>query len=235
MQGQMHEGDMSTQFGIKSRPDLAEHIQIQRDLSIAEFYNSPIHFANISSKKSVELIKKAKKSGIQVTCDVCIHNLRFTDHNLADLDINYKLLPPLRSEKDRQALIKGIEDGTIDIITSNHTPIEDEGKKVEFDYADFGAIGLQTFFNELIEIFGENSEEKWLKNITINPRNILGIKQAKIAIGEQANLTIFNYENEWNYNLKNNHSKSKNSMYLNQTLKGKIIGIINNGKTFWNE
>ena len=229
-QGMINEGEVSTSLGMKVRPSLAEELAIIRDLYIAEYTESQIHITGVSTKKSIEIIKEAKLKGIQVTCDVNIANLYFTDKATTSFDANYKLLPPLRSEKDRDALIKGLKEGTIDAVSSGHTPKNIETKFCEFDNADFGGVSLEAVFGALNKALGDNlSEEEIVRLLATNPSNILGLNP-KIDENERANLTIFSYKGSNNFEVSDIECLSKNSPFVGSELKGKVIGIINNNK-----
>lgn len=226
--GTMHEGIMSTSLGMKGMPELAEEIMIDRDLELLKYAGGKIHFSLISSAGAVRRIRDAKAQGLNVTADVGIHYLIFTDEHLSDFDTNFKVNPPFRKEADRQALIEGVLDGTIDVIVSDHQPHDQESKQLEFDLADFGVIGLQTFYPALLKAFGDRAESQ-LEKITIAPRKILGLEIPMIKEGERANLTLFSPALEWKYNAATNQSKSVASPFINQSLKGKVVGIVNNG------
>jgi dihydroorotase len=233
MFGLMHEGITSTQLGMKGIPALAEEMMLMRDLELLEYSlenesipdHVLVHFNTISTARSVALIRAAKKKDLPVSCSIAAHQLSFLDENLADFDTNFKVKPPFRTESDRKALKKGIEDGTIDVIVSDHQPHDEEAKNLEFDLADFGIIGLETAF---AAILSEGVElQKIIEAFTTNPQRILKIAKQSIEIGKQANLTLFNPEEEIVFDLKKSFSKSKNSPFINQKLKGKILGIIN--------
>jgi len=232
--GMINEGEIAASLGMKVRPSLAEELAITRDLYIAEYTESPIHLTGISTKRSIEIIKEAKLKGIQVTCDVNIANIYFTDKATTSFDANYKLLPPLRSEEDRNALIGGLKDGTIDAVSSGHTPKNIETKFCEFDNADFGGVSLEAVFGALNKILGDNfSEEEIIRLIATNPSKILGLKP-KIDENEKANLTLFSHEGSNNFEVTDIECLSKNSPFLGAELKGKVIGIINNNKIQFN-
>jgi len=226
----VNEGEVSTSLGMKGIPSLAEELIIARDLYLSEYTNSKIHFSTISTARSVELIKEAKKKGLQVTCDVAAHHLVLTDEELKGFDSNYKVKPPLRIQKDVDALIAGLKDGTIDAIVSQHTPHEIEFKDVEFEVAEYGNIGLQTTFSLALRA-GLNIE-LIIQKLAINPRKILDIGQASITEGQKANLIVFDIDVEWEYNKANNQSKSSNSPFIGQNLKGKILLTCNNNQQF---
>lgn len=223
--GLMHEDELSTQLGMPGKPAIAEHIAIQRNLELLRYTNSALHITGISTKKSVALIKEAKKQGLQVTCSVTPYHLLFTDHALMNYDSVFKVNPPLRNETDRKALIKGIEDGTIDCIVSHHTPLNWDAKNVEFEYAKPGMISLQTMLPMLIQAAPHIAIEHWIKMLTITPRKILKLPQPQIAENEKARCIIFDPSASWTYTLANNESKSANSPLLNQNLIGKIEAV----------
>ena len=218
-------------LGLKSIPNISESIAIERDLSLLKYSGGRIHFSGISTKESVDLIRNAKKNGLNVTCDVPIYNLILDDNKILDFDTNFKVFPPLRSKSDMDELIKGLEDGTIDVISSNHEPQDIDSKKCEFEKASFGIISQQTFFSNLLEVSRKLPFEKLLEKITVNPRNILGISNPLIKEGSHASLTIFDEKGSWDYNEKTNLSKSMNSPWMNWSLRGKIIGVISGNKT----
>ncbi len=225
----MNEGAMSTFLGMKGIPNLAEELMIIRDLYLAAYTESKVHFSTISTAHAVELIRDAKKKGAKVSCDVAAHHLVLTDEAIADFDSNYKVKPPLRTNKDVRALIKGLKDGTIDAVVSQHQPQEIEFKQVEFEIAKYGIIGLQTALPLLCQ--AGLTEEEIVAHLSISPREILGLKIPVIAEAEQANLVLFD-KSEWSYDVKNNFSKSINSPLINQNLKGKVWLTCNNQQTY---
>lgn len=228
--GSMNEGTVSTILGLKGMPTLAEHLMIKRDLDLLKYAGGKIHFSNISTKESISLIKKAKKKGLQVTCDVSIHHLVHTDEDLMGYDSNFKINPPLRTEKDRKALIKGLKEGVIDAIVSAHTPQDEESKKLEFDRAEFGIAGLQTMLPALLQLGKELNAAEWIEKLTTNPRTILKIATTSVAKNQVANLTLFDPKAKWTLNDQSNPSKSRNSPYFNQSLTGKVKAVFNGQK-----
>ncbi|MBS1533285.1 MAG: dihydroorotase [Bacteroidetes bacterium] len=226
----VHEGEVSTLLGMKGIPALAEELMVARDLYLAEYTGSKIHFTTVSTERSVSLIKEAKKKGLQVTCDVAVHHLLLTDEALLGFDSQYKVKPPLRTKKDVKALLNGLKDGTIDAITSQHTPHEVEFKNVEFEVAEFGMINLQTAFS--IALKAGLTVETIVEKMAINPRKILGLDVPVIAEGQEANLVIFDEKAEWIFNKENNRSKSYNSPFIGQKLKGAVLITVNNNKLF---
>ena len=232
--GSMNEGVTSTIMGLKGMPGLAEEVMINRDVELLKYAGGRIHFSNISTAQALRQIAKAKKLGLNVTCDVAAHNLIFDDTLLSEYDTNYKVNPPLRSKKDINALKKGIFSNDIDVIVSSHSPQDQESKKLEFDHADFGMIGLQTFFPFVIRKLNGTDISELLEKFTINPRNILNLPLPVLEEGEKADLTIFDPEMEWYYTMETSYSKSSNSPLLGQKLMGGVIGVVNNGKSFFN-
>ncbi|UXX79649.1 dihydroorotase [Reichenbachiella carrageenanivorans] len=228
--GSMNEGAVSTVLGLKGMPTLAEHLMIKRDLDLLKYAGGKIHFSNISTKESVSLIKKAKKKGLQVSCDVSIHHLMHIDEDLMGYDSNYKINPPLRTDKDRRALIKGLKEDVIDAIVSAHTPQDEESKKLEFDRAEFGIAGLQTMLPTLLQLGKELDPSTWIEKLTTSPRMILKLPTSTVAKNQVANLTLFDPKAKWTLNDQSNQSKSRNSPYFNQSLTGKVKAIFNNLK-----
>ncbi|MFS2185099.1 dihydroorotase family protein [Mucilaginibacter sp. Mucisp84] len=226
----VNEGEISTLLGMKGIPSLAEELMVARDLYLAEYTVSRIHFTTISTARSVELIREAKRKGIEVTCDVAAHHLILTDEALLGFDSLYKVKPPLRTADDVAALIKGLKDGTIDAIVSQHTPHEIEFKDVEFEVAEYGIIGLQTAFSQALK--AGLPVELIVEKLAVNPREILGVELPVIAEDEKANIVVFDTDTEWEYTAANNKSKSANSPYIGQRLKGKVLLTYNNQQIF---
>ena len=230
-EGVAHEGVNATRLGLKGIPALAEEIQIARDLFLLEYTGGKLHIPTISTKKSVALIKAAKNKGLNVTCSTAVHNLLLTDEKLIGFDARVKVNPPLRTEEDRLALIEGVKNGTIDIITSDHNPIDIEEKKVEFSIAKDGTIGLETAFGALNSIF---DLETITKCLSTNPKSIFGIDNTSITIDSKAELTLFTPESEVFFNENDIQSTSKNSIFIGEKLKGKAYGIYANQQLILN-
>ncbi len=225
--GLVNEQINSTKLGLKGIPSLAEEMQITRDLFLLEYTGGKLHIPTISTAKSVKLIKQAKKNGLNVTCSVAAHHLVLTDDELVSFDANTKVLPPLRTLKDVKALIKGVNDGVIDIITSDHNPIDVEHKKVEYSAAKFGTIGLESLFGALNKVL---PLETLITCLTTKPKNRFGIKNISINEGEKANFTLFNPDSKAVFTKDCILSSSKNSVFLNKKMNGKVYGIIANNK-----
>ena len=226
----VNEGEISTLLGMKGIPSLAEELMIARDLYLAEYTGSKIHFSTISTTRSVELIREAKRKGLEVTCDVAAHHLVLTDEALKGFDSLYKVKPPLRTQDDVDALIDGLTDGTIDAIVSQHTPHEVEFKNVEFEVAEYGIIGLQTALS--LALKAGLDVNLIVQKLAIGPREILNVDIPAIAEGEPANLVLFDTGADWEYTSKNNRSKSYNSPFIGQNLKGKVLLTINNNQVY---
>ncbi len=226
--GVMNEHITSTTLGLKGNPNLSEELQIARDLFLLEYTEGKLHIPTISTAKSVELIREAKKKKLNVSCSVAIHNLFFTDDVLKDFNTNYKVLPPLRTQTDIDALIEGVKDGTIDMVTSDHNPLDIEHKKVEFDYASYGTIGLESTFGALQTIF---TLKKTIEILT-RGRERFDVGIDSINIGNKLNITLFNPILNYTFSINNLVSKSKNTIFENQNLKGSVYGVIANKQVF---
>lgn len=229
---QMNEGVMSTYLGMKGIPNLAESLMISRDLYLAEYNDAPIHFTTISTAESVELIKKAKAKGLKVTCDVAAHNLVFTDEEVAGFDSNYKVSPPLRTKNDVKALLKGLKDGVIDAVVSQHTPHEIEFKNVEFHIAKNGITGLQTALPLMIK--AGLSDEQIVDKLVVGSRKVVGVNLPTFEIGEKANLVVFDSKEKWTFDDKSNKSKAKNNPLFGSELVGKVKLVVNNNQLYLN-
>lgn len=226
----MNEGKMSTYLGMKGNPNLAEALMVARDLYLAEYHDARIHFTSISTAESVDLIRKAKSRGLKVTCDVAAHHLVLTDEAIAGFDSHYKVHPPLRTGKDIKALRKGLKDGVIDAIISQHTPHEVEFKRVEFHHAKDGMIGLQTALPLLLQ--AGLTPRQIVDKLAVAPRHILRLPVPVLEEGVLANFTVFDPETVWKFDAETNRSKSKNSPFLGDSLRGAVILAINNHQSF---
>ena len=228
--GLINEGTISVNYGIKGIPNFAEEIQIARDLHVLEYTGGKLHIPTISTKKSLELIKKAKSKGLNVTCSVAVHNLIFNDKKLKDFDTRFKVLPPLREEKDRVALVNGVKTGLIDMVTSDHLPIDLENKKTDIENAKYGTIGLESIFGSLLSLFDLNQTIEILSR----GREIFNIEKPEFEVGSKASLSLFTI-NDYEFSKADILSKSKNSAFLGMKMKGKPIGVINGNKITINE
>lgn len=224
--GVANEGVESTKLGLKGIPTLAEELQIARNLFLLEYTGGKVHFPTISTAKSVELIKEAKSKGLNVTCSTAVHLLTMTDEKLADFDTRFKVYPPLRDEATRQALINGVLDGTIDCITSEHNPLDIEHKKLEFNSASNGTIGLESAFAALNTVL---PLEVIVDKLT-SARTIFKIDTPSIKEGNKVNITLFNPTKEYSFTKENILSKSKNSAFLNHPMNGEVYGVVHGDK-----
>ena len=232
--GQINEGDISTSLGLKGIPVLAEELNLQRNLAILEYIGGKLHIPTISTKGSVDLLKKAKANGLNVTCGVAAVNLFLDDSSLTDFDTNYKVNPPLRAKKDVQALRNAVTTGIIDVIVSDHLPQDIESKDLEFDLADFGMINLQTAFSCAVEALKDKNIDAIVKTMSDNAYGILGLKMPVIEEGSAANLTLFSVKENTTLTEKTNFSRSKNSPFFNKELAGKVVGVVNGTKSYFN-
>jgi dihydroorotase len=229
MFGQMHEGLQSTMLGLKGMPRIAEEVAISRNLKLLNYAGGRLHLSRLSTTKSVGLIRTAKNK-MNVTCDIASYQPLLNDSMLAGFDTNYKVNPPLREKADAEALIKGLNDGTIDVICSGHVPQDDESKSIEFDHADAGIINLQTFASNLVALSENVSWETLIEKITINPRTVLNLEAPVIDVEAKANLTLLDPHATWTLDEETNLSKSKNSPWFGQTLTGKAVAVFNNNR-----
>jgi dihydroorotase len=227
--GSVNEGEASTKTGLKADPTIAEIIQIERNIRLAAYTGGNLHLSGISCAESVDLVKKAKAQGLPVTADVHIMNLLFNETCMLEFDSNYKVLPTLRRESDRIALVEGVKSGIIDCIVSDHRPMDKEEKDVEFDHATFGTIQLQSLFASLIKQ-NEIPEEIILRALSINARGILNIEEAPINVDVKADLTIYDNKSNWTYSKNELLSNNSNTPLLNQNFSTKVIGVILNSK-----
>ncbi len=220
--GQVNEHENSTMLGLKGIPALAEELQITRDLYLLEYTGGKLHIPTISTAKSVDIIRDAKERGLDVSCSVAIHNLFFTDEVLEEFDTNAKVLPPLRTKSDVKALIAGVKDGTIDMVTSDHIPMDVEHKKVEFDNALFGTLGLESALGALLQLFSVRTAVK----VLTSGKSRFNLADGVIDEGSPANFSFFNPDKEYTFQKEHILSSSKNSLFLGKELKGMVYGIL---------
>ena len=233
--GSMNESLVSTQLGLPSIPTVAEDLIVMRDILMAEYTDCKVHIAHISSNRSVELVREAKKRGVKVTAEVTPHHFTLTDEFIKSYDTNLKMNPPLRQKKDVEGIIEGLKDGTIDSIASDHAPHSIEEKETEFIYAPNGIIGLETQLGlALTELYHKKhlTIEELVEKLSLNPRKILNLDAPKIEVNEVANLTIFDPEQVWTVDISKFKSKSKNSPFDKRILTGKQTAVINNSQMY---
>jgi dihydroorotase len=232
--GLIHEGIISTKIGLPGKPAMAEELIVARDLKLARYAESRIHFTGIASKKSLEYIQRSREQGIQVSCSVTPYHLFFCDEDLTNYDSNLKVNPPLRTAADREALRMAVVNGLIDCIATHHLPHEKDSKETEFEYAQYGMTGLETTYAVLKTALPSVPDERWTELLSINPRKIAGMKPLCIRERETASITLFNPDAKWKYEEKNIRSKSRNSPFIDYPLTGKVFGIIHKDQVFLN-
>jgi dihydroorotase len=238
--GHMHEGKVSARLGLEGTPGIAEETMIARDILLAEFTGGHIHVAHISTAKAVDLVRQAKADGINITTEVCPHHFDLTDEEIErrDFDTNVKMHPPLRTQEDVDAMIEGLADGTIDAICTDHAPHAIQEKEVEFIYAPNGIIGLETAWPVSVRQLLDSDVmdlNQLLTKFVENPRRILNLDIPKIEEGADANLTLFNVNEEWTYEEELVKSKSVNSPYLGDQMLGRAEAVYNKGQFVVNE
>lgn len=226
--GMVNESIHTADLGLKAFPAHAEYTAVAREIEILRYTGSHLHFSHLSSARSVQLIREAKAEGLKVSCDAAILSLIYNDESLRDFDANFKLMPPLRNETDRKAIIEGINDGTIDCIVSDHNPHCPENKLVEFNFSPFGAITLQVFYSLYATFLQkEITLERFIEASAIQPRKLLRLDLPEIAENKPANLALFNPEYSWTFESGNNRSRSANSHLLGTSLSGKCLFVSN--------
>jgi dihydroorotase len=218
-----NESAFTLSLGFEGTPDLSEALQVSRDLQLLEYTEGKLHIPTISTEKSVKQIKEAHKKGLQVSCSVAAHHLVLTDAELENFDTNFKVNPPLRNEKDLKALQKGVKEGTIALLTSDHQPLDIDQKMKEFSYAKFGSIGLESFFGAVHTVL---ELDEIIECITTNPRVIFKLPLPEIKEGAEANLTLFDPDKKWVFTEKDILSTSKNAAFLGKQMKGCVYGIV---------
>ena len=233
--GQIHEGRISALLGLPGIPDVAEDLMIQRDLSLLDYADGKLLLWGLSSKAGVDRLRKSDKLNQSLFASVPIFNLVYSENDLESFDVNFKMMPPLRTENDRMALKEAVLDGTIQIISSNHLPWESEHKKLEFPYASFGSISLQHVFQMLRTHFSELPLLNMVDILAYHPRRIFKVEFPVIQEGAKANLTFFLPNAKAVIQKDDNTSLSENSPLWNEIMTGKIVGVFNNGKLVLND
>jgi len=232
--GSMNEGFFATSWGIKGIPNAAESVMVVRDIALCELTGARVHFCHVSTRESVEAIRQAKKRGVPVTCETAPHYFTLTDADVKEYDTNFKMNPPLRSEQDRQAVIQGLMDGTIDLIASDHAPHSVVEKDVEFDMAAFGIVGLETSLSVCLKLVHDGflTMEDLIQKMAKHPARIIGINN-DIKPGAIADLTIIDPEKAYEINVETFKSKSKNSPFSGVRVKGCAFLTMVNGKVIY--
>jgi len=228
--GEMNEGHVNVMLGLNGDPAIAEHTAIARDIEIARYTEGRIHFAGITTSRSIALVEQAKNEGLSVSADVSIHHLLFSEADLMAYGTNLKFSPPLRSAEDQEALKAGLKNGIIDTVTADHRPVLGENKQCEFPLAKRGAIGVQLILPLLQKAFDEATFNNHIvPRLTQAPRSLLGLRQPTLQADEQADLTLFNPGKKWVFDRKTNCSRSRNSPFYGSELTGQVLGTINKG------
>lgn len=228
--GMAHEGAAAIRLGLKGIPALAEELAVARNLFLLEYTGGRLHIPTVSTAKSLQLIREAKNRGLNVTCSVSVHHLLLTDESLEGFDTRYKVMPPLRDEATRKALVKGVKDGIVDCITSDHFPMDIEHKKMEFDLAATGTIGLESAFGALGSLL---PADVIIARLT-SARKIFNLPAVSVAQGEPACLTLFDPDSDWTFTEDAIQSASKNSAFIGRKMKGTVYGIVNNNQLIIN-
>lgn len=231
--GHMNEGEVSGQMGIKGIPRAAEEVMIARDIVVAETENKKIHIAHVSTRGGVELIREAKKRGVQVTCETCPHYFTLTEKACEGFNTNAKMNPPLRTADDVEAIKEGLKDGTIDCIVTDHAPHHIDEKRCEFASAKNGIVGFETSLGLGIKYLvkeGVLTMSELIEKMSVNPSKILGISKGSLSVGKSADITIFDADREWTVDIEKLNSKSKNSPYNGYVLCGKPEYVLVGGK-----
>jgi len=233
--GCMNEGMVSTELGLKGMPAEAEDIMVYRDIALLEKTGGQLHVAHISSKNSVELVRQAKSRGLSVTCEVAPHHFTLTDEAVRGYDTNTKMSPPLRTIDDVKAIKEGLQDGTIDIIATDHAPHDIADKQVEYQNACFGIVGLETALPLSLKLVDEKilSIGDVIKKLTFTPADIFNLEAGSLSLDNEADLLIFNPNLEYSIDISKFHSKSKNSPFDGWKVKGKVIRTLVKGKTVY--
>ena len=229
--GRMHEGAVAASLGLKGIPTVSESIPLKQFIDIAAWLKTRVHIFKVSSAESVEIVRAAKAQGQKVHCAVPVYNLLFCDKDLESFDENHKVLPPYRSEFDRNALLNGLLDGTIDAVMSNHQPQDTENKAVEFEYAAWGASSIQTVMNVLCGESGFTAD-RIAEILAHGSRRFLNLPEVSIAVGQTADLTLYKTDDTRNFNAQTDLSKGVNHPLRGKDLKGVVLGTVLNGK--WN-
>ena len=226
--GQMNEGRWSTRLGLAGIPDVSESIMVERDLQVAGFTGGRIHVPHVSTEKSVHAIRRAKENGVNISAEVTPHHLYFDDSALQTYDTNLKVAPPIRSEADREAMIGAISDGTVNCIATDHAPHTVEEKESPFEYAPCGMIGLESAFGAVWKMLSDKKMSLLdvVRKLTVMPRQIIGFDSDLFAKGAEAELVFLNPDQEWTFGLEHIRSKSRNSPFVGEMLKGQVVSVV---------
>jgi dihydroorotase len=235
--GVMNEGHWSVALGLRGWPASGEDVIVARNILLAELTDWHIHCQHISSARSVALLREAKRRGVKISGEACPHHFTLTDESLKTYDTNFKMNPPLRTERDRDALREGLADGTIEIIASDHAPHCAYEKEVEFDLAPFGILGLETELALSLALVGTKilSLPQLVEKFTVKPAALLRLNKGTLSVGADADITVIDPNREWTYDIARSASKSRNSPFHGWKLRGKAIATIVGGNLVWQE
>ena len=231
--GVINEGAASTRLGLQGISDLAESVAVARELEVLRYSGGKLHFAHISTKRSIELVRQAKKDGLNVTCETAPHYFSLCDEDIKTFEAKFKMNPPLRSREDKEAVIEGLQDGTIDVIATDHAPHTLEEKLMPIQKAPMGIVGFETSLGLCITNLvdgGYLTLSQVIEKLSLNPSRILNIKQGNIKIGEPANLTVVDPDVEWIVDASKFKSKCKISPFDGKKLRGRVLAVVVNGK-----
>ena len=231
--GAVHDGHYSMKLGIPGIPSASEAVCVAREIELVRQTKGKIHFAHVSTKEAVKLIRQAQNEGLRITAEVTPHHLALTDEDIQDFNTNKKMNPPLRSKEDREELIKAVLDGTIGVFATDHAPHTFEEKSRSIVEAPFGIIGFETALPIYLEIFyhtGKLSPLDFVKKLTVSPSSVLNIPRGSISLGDIADITVVDPGASWTYDVNGTFSKSRNSPFHKKKLKGKTIYTIVNGE-----
>jgi dihydroorotase len=230
--GVMHEGFVSTQLGLRGMPAAAEEIMVFREIALAEITGGRMHILHVSTAGSVDLIRQAKKRGVRITGEACPHHITLTDERLRSFDSNFKMAPPLRSQRDVEAILDGLVDGTLDVLATDHAPHAVEKKERELDQAPNGIIGLETFLPICIQALIETKRLSWpqmIEKMTINPAKVLSIDRGTLRAGRIADVTVIDPVAEWIIDKNKFQSKSRNCPFHGWRVRGRATAVILGG------
>jgi len=235
--GVMHEGYWSTVLGLPGWPAAGEEVIVQRNALLAELCEAPIHCQHLSAAGSVRLLREARARGVKLSGEICPHHVALTDESIRAYDTNYKMNPPLRTQRDIDALIEGVADGTITILASDHAPHCSYEKEVEFDLAPFGILGLETELGLFLDILVHKKKAISLRRLiemfTLEPARLLGLDRGSLSVGVSADVTLIDPDLEWTVDREQSFSRSRNTPFHKWELKGRAVRTIVGGKTVW--